>query len=137
MKIQEVASKDILSELSNQLLGKYKTAASKSAKAADQSGDYGKGDKRFNGIVTATKKQFNNDAKKHGVTEEHDEESDFANELYSAFEQQYPNLCAKAGAHVVGNAITDFMNYEGQIPVENLVTDLARAVRSNMTSVEF
>jgi hypothetical protein len=64
MKITEVASNDILTELSNKLLGKYKTAASQSARDADQKGDFEKGDKRFSGIVKATKKQFDNDAKK-------------------------------------------------------------------------
>ncbi len=52
-----------LSELSTNLLGRYKTAAGKSAKAADAAGDVTKGNKRFSGIVQATKKQFANDAK--------------------------------------------------------------------------
>ncbi len=64
MKIQEVTSTDILKELSNDLLGKYKSAAGKDARAADKAGDYATGNKRFSGIVKATKKQFNNDAKK-------------------------------------------------------------------------
>jgi hypothetical protein len=36
------------------------------AGAADKRGDYERGDKRFAGIVKATKKQFANDLKKHG-----------------------------------------------------------------------
>lgn len=64
MKITEVASTDIITELSNELLGKYKSAAGKSASDADKKGDYATGNKRFSGIIKATKKQFDNDAKK-------------------------------------------------------------------------
>jgi len=52
-----------LNEISNELLTKYKTAAGKSATAADKAGDFSKGNKRFSGIVKATKKQFANDVK--------------------------------------------------------------------------
>jgi len=55
---------DFLTELSNEKLAKYKTAAAADAKKADSEGDYKKGDKRFSGIVKATKKQFANDEKK-------------------------------------------------------------------------
>jgi LysM repeat protein len=55
---------DGLNELSTNQLARYKTAAAKDAKQADQEGDFKRGDKRFSGIVQATKKQFDNDAKK-------------------------------------------------------------------------
>ena len=51
-------------ELSSDLLGRYKKAAGAQASAADKAGDYAKGNKRFSGIMKATKKQFDNDAKK-------------------------------------------------------------------------
>ena len=54
-----------LNELSSDLLGRYKKAASDQATAADKAGDYDKGHKRFKGIVKATNKQFDNDAKKN------------------------------------------------------------------------
>lgn len=57
-----------LDELSNELLGRYKKAAGEDASAADKVGDYKKGDKRFSGIVKATKKQFDNDMKKEETT---------------------------------------------------------------------
>lgn len=60
---QEVME-DQLDEVSNELLSKYKTAAGKNASDADKKGDFATGDKRFKGIVKATKKQFANDAKK-------------------------------------------------------------------------
>lgn len=56
--------KEELAELSTELLGRYKKAASADASDADKKGDFKKGDKRFSGIVKATKKQFNNDSKK-------------------------------------------------------------------------
>ena len=57
-----------LKELSNDALGRYKKAASADASAADKAGDTKRADKRFSGIVKATKKQFANDV--NGQTEE-------------------------------------------------------------------
>lgn len=55
---------DRVDEISNEVLAKYKKAAGADAAAADKAGNYERGNKRFSGIVQATKKQFNNDAKK-------------------------------------------------------------------------
>jgi hypothetical protein len=67
--------KENINELSTDLLARYKTASAASAKSADASGNYAKGDKRFKGINKATTKQFDNDLKKHGqFKEELDEE---------------------------------------------------------------
>ena len=55
---------DFLTELSTEKLAQYKTAAGADATKADKAGDFKRGDKRFKGINTATKKQFDNDAKK-------------------------------------------------------------------------
>jgi hypothetical protein len=59
---------DFLTELSTDKLAQYKTAAAADASKADKESDFKRGDKRFSGIVKATKKQFDNDAKK-GVAE--------------------------------------------------------------------
>ena len=64
-----------LDELSTELLGDYKKAAHTDAKKADSEGDYARGDKRFKGINKATKKQFDNDLKKHKLTIEELEEA--------------------------------------------------------------
>jgi hypothetical protein len=53
-----------INELSTDKLAQYKTAAARDAKQADQEGDFKRGDRRFHGMVQATKKQFDNDAKK-------------------------------------------------------------------------
>ena len=58
-----------LNEFGNEKLAKYKTAAAADAKKADAAGDFARGDKRFKGINTATKKQFANDAKKSQLKE--------------------------------------------------------------------
>ena len=47
-----------LDELSKELLARYKKKAAEQASAADKAGDFEKGNKRFSGIVKATKKQF-------------------------------------------------------------------------------
>lgn len=52
-----------IDELSNDLLGRYKKAAAADSIAADKAGDTKKADKRFSGVMRATKKQFANDAK--------------------------------------------------------------------------
>jgi hypothetical protein len=54
-----------LDEISNKILGNYKKAAGADASAADARGDVERGNKRFKGIVKATIKQGENDAKKH------------------------------------------------------------------------
>ena len=54
-----------INELSNDKLAQYKSAAGRSATAADRAGNYELGNKRFRGITQATKKQFANDVKKH------------------------------------------------------------------------
>ena len=64
-KKDKMSMEDTLGELSNDLLGRYKKAAGADASAADKEGDYERGNKRFSGIVKATNKQFNNDAKKN------------------------------------------------------------------------
>jgi|LakMenE01Jun11ns_1017448.scaffolds.fasta_scaffold9860468_2 hypothetical protein len=53
-----------LDELSPETLAKYKKAAGADASKADKEGDFERGNKRFSGIVRATKKEFDQDAKK-------------------------------------------------------------------------
>jgi len=52
-----------LDELSNDKLADYKKKAGADASAADKAGDIKKGNKRFSGIIKATRKQFDNDVK--------------------------------------------------------------------------
>jgi len=57
---EEVESID---ELSTNKLADYKKKAGENASAADKAGDTKTGNKRFSGIMKATRKQFDNDAK--------------------------------------------------------------------------
>jgi hypothetical protein len=54
-----------INELSNEKLTQYKHAAAADAGQADLAGNYKHADKRFSGIIKATKKQFANDVKKY------------------------------------------------------------------------
>jgi hypothetical protein len=67
-----IYEEDQIDEVSNELLGRYKSAAGNQASALDKAGgkeNIQKANKRFSGIVKATKKQFANDDKKQGVME--------------------------------------------------------------------
>ena len=57
-----------INELSTDKLADYKKKAGDSASAADKAGDTKKGNKRFSGIMKATRKQFDNDAKNEEVS---------------------------------------------------------------------
>lgn len=50
---------------SDGILKRYKTAAAADAGKADKEGDYKRADKRFSGIIAATKQQFAKDAEKY------------------------------------------------------------------------
>ena len=60
-------NEELVNELSNATLGSYKKKAGADASAADKAGDTKKADKRFSGIIKATKKEFVNDLEKEDV----------------------------------------------------------------------
>ena len=68
-KEMDKAIKDEMNEISNATLTSYKQKAGEQASAADKAGDFKKGNKRFSGIIKATKKQFANDLKKEDLDE--------------------------------------------------------------------
>ena len=97
--------KENINELSTDLLARYKTGAAASAKAADVSGNYAKGDKRFKGINKATNKQFDNDLKKHSQMKEGYGEDDVSSRggtvIYKKGNQHHlSNVANKTGTHV-------------------------------------
>ena len=71
-----------LNELSPDTLSSYKKAAGADATAADAAGDVKRGNKRFKGIVNATKKQFANDEK--GVAEMRDRRDSYQRDYDSS-----------------------------------------------------
>jgi hypothetical protein len=62
-RIKEAVAQHSIDELSTDMLARYKKKAGDQASEADKKGDFKKGNKRFSGIMKATKKQFANDAK--------------------------------------------------------------------------
>ena len=66
---EEIFEDEELNEISSEVLAKYKTSAGKAASEADKKGDFETGNKRFKGIVQATKKQFAKDVKNKDVEE--------------------------------------------------------------------
>ena len=70
MRLTEFESRRV-DELAPATLASYKTKAGAAATAADAAGDVKTADKRFSGIVKATKKQFDQDAK--GMSEDSDD----------------------------------------------------------------
>ena len=67
--IYSISVEEAVMETSTEKLAKYKTAAAADASKADKEGNFKRGDKRFSGIVKATKKQFANDEKKSDIKE--------------------------------------------------------------------
>jgi hypothetical protein len=67
-----MVKEELVNELSNDKLGAYKTAAGKDATAADKAGNFKRADKRFSGIIKATKKEFDNSVKKEETDLEED-----------------------------------------------------------------
>jgi len=86
-----------LDELSNEKLGQYKTAAAADAGKADLAGDYKKADKRFSGIVKATKKQFANDTKtvKEDIDVVYEEAKSLLTQLDENMQQKVINALKK------------------------------------------
>jgi DNA-directed RNA polymerase subunit RPC12/RpoP len=84
---------DFLTELSNEKLAQYKTAAGADATKADKEKDYARGNKRFSGIVKATNKQFDNDAKKP------------KNEGYAMEDEQIDGMAQGEIREIIKNAI--------------------------------
>ena len=84
---------DFLTELSNEKLAQYKTAASADASKADKEKDFARGNKRFSGIVKATNKQFDNDAKKP------------KNEGYTMEDEQIDGMAQGEIREIIKNAI--------------------------------
>jgi hypothetical protein len=59
--------KEQLDELSPETLARYKKAAGADASKADKEGDFERGNKRFSGIVRATKKEFDKPTKESSI----------------------------------------------------------------------
>ena len=80
-------------EYSTEYLAKYKKAAGSSASAADKAGNFKKANKRFRGIMAATRKQFANETKP-----KQNEETDML-KIQTLSEEEYDRIRDLYGKH--------------------------------------
>jgi hypothetical protein len=93
-----IYEEDQIDEVSNELLGRYKTAAGQQASNLDKAGgreNIQKANKRFSGIVKATKKQFANDEKPVAEGSEDKGEYDYEGAMAKT---QLQTICRNAEA---------------------------------------
>lgn len=90
-----------IDEYSTEYLARYKAAAGASASAADKAGKYKKANKRFKGIMAATRKQFANETKPRPQSEEVDmlKVDILSEEEYDRIRDLYGRHAAKSMAY--------------------------------------
>jgi hypothetical protein len=127
-----------VNELSTDKLAKYKTAAGADASAADKRGNYERGNKRFRGIVRATIKQGDNDAKKHkDVAEGFDDVDPVTGAITRRILSQRLDLLTQYGPELVGAAVDNVADYVGDVEeigssdVSGWVVQVERMLRDN------
>lgn len=131
---ERVATK--VNELSNDTLASYKKKAGADAKKADAEGDYARGNKRFSGIIKATKKQFDNDIKKHkeqDVAEGLNELLDLRNKVEEAIKQRLDPKCW-TGKHKEGTKIKGGVRVNNCVPNESIEESKERCQQCGMTN---
>ena len=103
LKRKQIKNQVPVNELSTEKLAQYKKAAGADATAADRRGDFEHGNKRFKGIVRATIKQGDNDAKKHaeqGVAE--GAIKDLRTELADKYRELAPKIERNRDSYLAG-----------------------------------
>jgi hypothetical protein len=120
-----------INELSNDTLASYKKKSGADASKADKEGDFKRGDKRFSGIVKATKKEFDNDAKKHAVSEDLEELLDLRNQVEEAIKQRLDPKCW-TGKHKEGTKIKGGVRVNNCVPNESIEESKDRCQQCGM-----
>jgi hypothetical protein len=127
-----------VNELSTDKLAQYKKAAGADASAADKRGDIERGNKRFKGIVKATIKQGNNDAKKHkDVAEGFDDVDPVTGAITRRILSQRLDLLKQYGPELVGAAVDKVADYVGDVEeigssdVSGWVVQVERMLKEN------
>lgn len=108
---------DEIDELSNDLLGRYKKKATDASRAADAVGDVKKANKRFSGVMKATKKQFAN-FKQKPVAEDTDGKDTVTLEipaLMRALEWAHEDAKNDVEIH---KFVEKLINHEGNVDME-------------------
>jgi hypothetical protein len=104
-----------VNELSTEKLAQYKKAAGADASAADKAGNIERGNKRFSGIVKATIKQGEQDAKKHRSRPLKEDSSPVENAILHRIMMAHPDVLAKYGPQAVMDAANDTADFVGDV----------------------
>jgi hypothetical protein len=122
-----------ITELSTELLDRYKDKAAADSTKADKEGNTAKADKRFSGVVKATTKQFDNFKKKgfKEETEQIDEISAQAHKEYQAKARSDVKSLAKHTGGEYGDIAKNIM----QRRMKGLSTSTALQARDRMTKM--
>jgi len=113
-----------LNEISNEVLAKYKTAAGNDARKSDAAGDTARGNKRFSGIVKATNKQFDNDAKKRAPVKTSEGSMGGINRSAPAVDVSYEKVLDNQGDAVQEEIMTAYENVDQiQKPIGYVLVD--------------
>jgi hypothetical protein len=104
-----------VNELSTEKLAQYKKAAGADASAADKAGNIERGNRRFSGIVKATIKQGEQDAKKHRSRPLKEDSSPVENAILHRIMMAHPDVLAKYGPQAVMDAANDTADFVGDV----------------------
>jgi len=128
-----------LDEISKETLASYKKKAGEDARKADKEGDFKRGDKRFSGIVKATKKEFDKANEEVEMTEETVSVNAVGNAVASVFN---PSVAAKVMSgmktggkkEVTKNQVSSAMTKMGLSPrqVANVLSKLNEEVEQEI-----
>ena len=122
-----------ITELSTELLDRYKDKAAADSTKADKEGNTAKADKRFSGVVKATTKQFDN-FKKKGFKEETEQIDEISAQAHKEY-QAKARADVKSLAKHTGGEYGDIAKNIMQRRIKGLSTSTALRARDRMAKM--
>jgi hypothetical protein len=122
-----------ITELSTELLDRYKDKAAADSAKADKEGNTAKADKRFSGVVKATTKQFDN-FKKKGFKEETEQIDEISAQAHKEY-QAKARADVKSLAKHTGGEYGDIAKNIMQRRIKGLSTSTALRARDRMAKM--
>ena len=122
-----------ITELSTELLDRYKDKAAADSAKADKEGNTAKADKRFSGVVKATTKQFDN-FKKKGFKEETEQIDEISAQAHKEY-QAKARVDVKSLAKHTGGEYGDIAKNIMQRRMKGLSTSTALQARDRMAKM--
>jgi hypothetical protein len=122
-----------ITELSTELLDRYKNKAAADSAKADKEGNTAKADKRFSGVVKATTKQFDN-FKKKGFKEETEQIDEISAQAHKEY-QAKARADVKSLAKHTGGEYGDIAKNIMQRRIKGLSTSTALRARDRMAKM--